>query len=309
MPDNVTAPQITVIIPVFNEEEVIGSVVRSVRKVLDAYGRTYEILVIDDGSSDETAARARSAGAVVHSHPYQIGNGAAVKSGIRQAAGATLVMMDGDGQHRPEDLPRLLQGLETYDMAVGARTGKSETSLHRDLANAVYNAFAGYVCGRRIDDLTSGFRAVKASIARNLLPLLPNAFSYPTTMTLAVVRSGYSLLYVPITTEKRVGKSKIKPFRDGARFLLVLFKVATLYSPMKIFLPVSVFTFLLGFGYGLFKIFFMDSRYGPTSAMLITVSILMFLIGLVSEQVAQLHFDRSGQDGQPSDRNRDLHKM
>ncbi|MBN1662334.1 MAG: glycosyltransferase family 2 protein [Deltaproteobacteria bacterium] len=296
MHENSKPSEISVIIPAFNEGEIIGSVVRRVREVLDAYGQTYEILVIDDGSSDQTAAEAESAGAIVYAHPYKIGNGAAVKSGIRQARGTILVMMDGDGQHRPEDLPKLLQGLETYDMVVGARTGKSKTSLHRNFANMLYNAFAGYVCGRRIHDLTSGFRAIKASIARNLLPLLPNTFSYPTTMTLAVVRSGYSLLYVHIETEKRIGKSKIKLLSDGTRFLLVLFKIATLYSPMKIFLPVSVSTFLLGLGYGLFKIFFMDSRYGPTSAMLITVSILMFLIGLVSEQVAQLRFDRNNRD-------------
>ncbi|MBU1707599.1 glycosyltransferase family 2 protein, partial [bacterium] len=264
-----------------------------VREVLDAYDQTYEVLVIDDGSSDKTAALAGSAGAIVYSHPYKIGNGAAVKSGIRRARGTILVMMDGDGQHRPDDLPKLLQGLETYDMVVGARTGKSKTSLHRNLANMLYNAFASYVCSRKIHDLTSGFRAIKASIARGLLPLLPNTFSYPTTMTLAVVRSGYSLLYVPIETETRVGKSKIKLFKDGARFFLIIVKIATLFSPMRVFLPVSAVMFFTGMGYGLFKILFMGGRYGPTSAMLMTMGVVVFMVGLVSEQVAQLRFDRS----------------
>lgn len=292
-------PQVSIIIPAFNEGEIIGSVVRRIREVLDANGQTYEILVVDDGSADETAAQARSAGAAVYSHPYNIGNGAAVKSGIRRTRGDILVMMDGDGQHRPEDLPRLIRELETYDLVVGARTGRSKTSWHRDLANMIYNAFASYVCGRRIHDLTSGFRAIKASIARDLVSLLPNTFSYPTTMTLAVARSGYSLTYIPITTMERVGKSKIRNFRDGIRFLLVIFKISSLYSPMKIFLPVSFFTFLLGFGYGLFRIFYLSTSYGPTSAMLITMSVIMFLIGLVSEQVAQLRFDHKDGNRRP----------
>ena len=297
--DLATAPLISVIIPAFNEEQAIAEVVRQVRQTLDALGKTYEILVIDDGSSDETAARAEAAGAIVYPHPYNIGNGAAIKSGIRHARGGILVMMDGDGQHRPDDLPHLIAGLDTYDMVVGARTRKSRTSIHRDLANMFYNIFASYVCGRKISDLTSGFRAIKATIAEELLPLLPNTFSYPTTMTLAVVRSGYSLLYVPIETRARAGKSKIKLLRDGARFLLVLFKITTLYSPMKIFLPASIFTFGLGLCYGLFRIFYLHAGYGPTSAMLITTSFLMFLIGLVSEQVAQLRFDRTDGNRRP----------
>ena len=292
MPANIEAPQISVIVPAFNEGEVIGSVVRRARDVLDSCGQTYEVLVIDDGSADQTAAEARSAGAIVYSHPYKIGNGAAIKTGIRRAVGEILVMMDGDGQHRPEDLPKLLKGMGTYDMVVGARMGTSKTSLHRRLANRLYNAFAGYVCGRRIPDLTSGFRAVRASIARDFLPLLPNSFSYPTTLTLAVVRSGYSLLYVPIEAETRIGKSKIQPLRDGSRFFMIIVKIATLFSPMRVFLPVSAAMFLTGVGYGLFRILFMGGRYGPTSAMLITMSVVVFMVGLVSEQVAQLRFDK-----------------
>lgn len=289
--------EVSIIVPTCNEADAIPSVLDRIQKVMDLSGRAFEIIVIDDGSEDGTAEIACKAGAKVISHPYNIGNGAAIKTGIRNALGGILVMIDGDGQHAPEDIPRLLENIGPYDMAVGARTHESKTSLYRDVANTVFNWLATYVCGRKIDDLTSGFRAIKKSVASEFIPLLPNTFSYPTTITLAAVRSGYSLTYVPIETVQRVGKSKIKPLQDGSRFLLIIFKITTLYSPLKIFLPISVATFLAGFGYGLFKIIFLNSRYGPTSAMLMIVSVLMFLIGLVSEQIAQLRFDRIGLKG------------
>lgn len=286
-------PEISIIIPAYREEKSIAIVVEKVRQVMDAFDRHYEIIVVNDGSDDETANKAKQAGALVISHPYNIGNGAAVKTGIRKACGKTLVMLDGDGQHSAEDIPQLLEKLGPYDMVVGARTDKSETSFNRTIANSIYNLFATYVCKRKIEDLTSGFRAVKAEIARQFVSLLPNTFSYPTTITMAVIRSGYSLTYVPIKTSRRVGKSKIQPLKDGPRFFLIILKIATLFSPMRVFLPVSFFMFFLGLGYGLFKIFILEQRYGPTSAMLMTVSVVIFMVGLVSEQVAQLRFDRT----------------
>ena len=285
-------PDISIVIPAYREERAISGLVRDIRRVMDATGPSYEILVVDDGSDDETAAEAQGAGAHILSHPYNIGNGAAIKTGIRHARGEILVTLDGDGQHSPEDIPRLLEKMHTYDMAVGARRGTSGAPLHRRAANRFYSRFATYICRRRIEDLTSGFRAIRTDIARRFVSLLPNTFSYPTTMTMAIVRSGYSLVYVPITTKSRVGASKIRPIRDGARFFLIIVKIATLFSPMRVFLPVSAVMFLAGLGYGLFKIFFMGSRYGPTSAMLMTVSVVIFMVGLVSEQVAQLRFDR-----------------
>lgn len=286
-------PDVTIIIPAYREGESVFGVVEETRRVMDASGRTYEVLVVDDGSDDETAAEARRAGARVLSHPYNIGNGAAVKTGIRNAQGGVLVTLDADGQHSPEDIPRLLDKMDTYDMAVGARGGCSKSTFLRRAANRLYNWFATYMCKRRIEDLTSGFRAIRTDIARRFVSLLPNTFSYPTTITMAVVRSGYSLVYVPITTHRRVGTSKIRPLRDGSRFLLIIIKIATLFSPMRVFLPVSAVMFLMGLGYGLFKIFFLGERYGPTSAMLMTVSVMIFMVGLVSEQVAQLRFDRT----------------
>lgn len=288
-----TMPAVTVIIPALNEARSIANLVDRTHGVLQFRHDAYEIIVVDDGSQDDTAALAQQAGARVISHPYNLGNGAAIKTGIRNARGDILVMMDGDGQHVPEDIPRLLEKLGPYDMVVGARTPESETDTHRDIANQTYNLFATYVCNRKIDDLTSGFRAIKADIARGFAYLLPNTFSYPTTITLASVRSGYSLAYVPIETRRRIGKSKIKLFRDGSRFLLIILKIATFLSPLRVFVPASLLMFLTGFGYGLFKIVALNSRYGPTSAMLMTMAILVFLVGLVSEQVAQLRFDRS----------------
>ncbi|MFQ5433661.1 MAG: glycosyltransferase family 2 protein, partial [Anaerolineae bacterium] len=243
-------PLLSVIIPLYNESQIIGRLLNSLVNVLDQeLDNAYEIIVIDDGSTDDSAVQVEKqtySQVRICQHPYNMGNGAAVKTGIRAARGAWILLMDADGQHRPVNIPRLWALRDRFDMVVGARTKGSATAVHRDIANAIYNRFASYVCGRRIEDLTSGFRLIRTDLAKELVFLLPNTFSYPTTITLAIVRSGYSLAYVPIATAKRQGKSKIKLLRDGSRFFLILFKIATLFSPLKIFVPVSLFTFLLG---------------------------------------------------------------
>lgn len=289
-------PELSVVLPLYNEAAAVGGLLADLLAALAAVGDSFEIVVVNDGSTDDSAAVVTAVADPrirLVSHPYNMGNGAAVKTGLRAAQGEWILLMDADGQHKPADILQLLALRGRYDMVVGARTKGSDTAVHRDIANAIYNRFAGYVCGRRIDDLTSGFRLIRAALAKRLVFLLPNTFSYPTTLTLAVVRSGYSLAYVPIQTVKRQGKSKIKLLRDGSRFFLILFKIATLFSPLKIFVPVSIFTFLLGFGYGLFKVLFLGSRYGPTSAMLMTIAVVIFLIGLVSEQITYLWYDKS----------------
>lgn len=291
-------PYLSIVLPMYNEAASIATVLQHLAAEMAVHlpDITYELLVVDDGSSDNSVERVTAVDdhhITLLQHPYNIGNGAAVKTGIRHAQGEFILLMDADGQHKPSDIPRLLEHIDRYDMVVGARTRESDTAVHRDIANFTYNSFASYVCGRKIEDLTSGFRVIKADIAKSLVYMLPNTFSYPTTMTLAVVRSGYSLKYVPIVAPKRVGKSKIKLFRDGGRFFMILFKIATLFSPLKIFVPASIFTFLLGFGYGAFKVLFLNARYGPTSAMLMTIAGLIFLIGLVSEQITYLRYDKS----------------
>jgi glycosyltransferase involved in cell wall biosynthesis len=288
-------PRISVIIPALNEGLVIGNVVKQIHAVVDKLDKNHEIIVVDDGSTDDTAQQAREAGAVVIQHPYNIGNGASVKSGIRHARGQILVTIDGDGQHDPNDIPRLVERIGPYDMVVGSRNRESDTAAHRDIANMVFNSLASYVSERKIEDLTSGFRAVKAHIARQFVYLLPNKFSYPSTITLSVVRAGYSLGYesIKFAGRDKKTKSKIKPLQDGLRFLMIILKIAVFYAPLKIFVPLSLFIFLLGISYGLMRIFVLNAPYGQTSALLMSTAALTFMVGLVSEQIAQLRFDRS----------------
>jgi glycosyltransferase involved in cell wall biosynthesis len=280
---------VSVIIPAFNEAESLGSVIR---QIADLHP-DFEIIVVNDGSTDETASVARDSGAIIYSHPYNIGNGAAIKSGIRIASGEILVFMDGDGQHLPEDIEALLAHFPDYDMVVGARGKEHHASWSRSLGNRIYNRFASYVAKFQVMDLTSGFRAIKADLARNLLYLLPNTYSYPTTMTLGALRSGKSVKYVAIHGESRKkGKSNIKLMRDGVRFFMIIIKICALYSPLRIFLPMSALLFCTGFFYYLYT-FFLWGRFTNMSALLFTTSIIIFMIGLVSEQICQMRFERS----------------
>ena len=234
---------VSIIIPAFNEAQVIGDLVSDIRHLYP----DFEIIVIDDGSADQTAEVAGEAGALVYRHPYNIGNGAAIKSGIRAASGDILVFMDGDGQHNPADIQKLLDNFPEYDMVVGSRSQNGQASFGRALGNSIYNRFASYVTKFSVKDLTSGFRAVKADIARSFVYLLPNTYSYPTTITLGVLRSGNSVKYIPIRVKKRQnGHSSIKFFQDGIRFFMIITRIATMYSPMRVFLPVSFVMFLLG---------------------------------------------------------------
>jgi glycosyltransferase involved in cell wall biosynthesis len=285
-----TTSAISIIIPAYNEADSIGSVVQQIR---DLYPDA-EIIVIDDGSSDHTAAAALAAGAKVYGHPYNLGNGAAVKSGIRVASGDILVFMDGDGQHDPAEIKNLLGFLPDYDMVVGARTLRGQASIGRALGNRFYNWFASYVAKFRVEDLTSGFRAIKADLAKSFLYLLPNTYSYPTTLTLGVLRSGRSVKYVPIRAQARKqGKSKIRFFQDGARFFMIIVKICTLYSPMRVFLPVSFLMFLLGVAWYVFT-FITEGRFTNMSALLFTNAIVIFMMSLISEQVSQMRFERRG---------------
>jgi len=283
---------VTIIIPAFNEAEVIGDLVAQTRELYP----DYRVIVINDGSRDDTGEKALAAGAEVFTHPYNIGNGAAVKSGIRIADGDVFVFMDGDGQHDPADIQKLLQHIPDFDMVVGARSFSENSTIGRALGNRVYNRLASYVAKFNIRDLTSGFRAVKANVARNFLYMLPNTYSYPTTITLGVLRSGWSVRYEPIRVKRRLtGKSNINTFKDGVRFFMIITKICTLYSPMRVFLPVSMVMFLLGFFYYIYT-FITLTRFTNMSALLFTNSIVLFMMGLVSEQICQMRSERRGSD-------------
>lgn len=285
--ENKTKPLVTVLLPAFNEDTVIGKTIEEIKKLHP----DFEILVVDDGSKDTTMAKAMDAGANVWPHPYNMGNGASIKSGLRCARGQWVLMMDADGQHDPHEIADLLKFKDQYDMVVGARDWKASGIWHRNIANWFYNRLASYMTRIKIQDLTSGFRLVRKDTARMFIHLLPNGFSYPTTITMAYLRSGRSVKYVPITCKKRKGKSKIKLFQDGTRFLLIIARIATLYSPLRIFFPLSLFIFLTGIFYYLYT-FITNHRFTNMSALLITTSIVIFMIGLVSEQVSQMRYDR-----------------
>ena len=284
--------KVSVIIPVYNEEKTIEDLVKKTKSLYP----DYEVIVVNDGSKDGTAGEAQKAGAKVYSHPYNIGNGAAIKSGIRMATGDILVLMDGDGQHNPEDIAKLLDYFPEYDMVVGARSSSDQASLSRAFGNKIYNWFASYVAKFSIKDLTSGFRAVKSKVARNFLYLLPNTYSYPTTLTLGTLRSGMSVKYVPIKINKRgAGSSNIKMVQDGVRFFMIITRICTLYSPMRVFLPVSFVMFLLGLTNYLYT-FIMRNRFTNMSVFLFVTAIIIFMMSLISEQICQMRFERRGAD-------------
>lgn len=278
--------KVSIILPAKNEAAALGKLLPELQQ--SASGA--EIIVVDDGSTDDTLAICLANGVTVISHPYSMGNGAAIKTGARAARGDILVFMDADGQHKPEDIPRLLEKLvQGYDMAVGARSRASQAGAHRAAANGFYNRLASWMVDQKIDDLTSGFRAVKADKFRQFLYLLPNGFSYPTTTTMSFFRAGYGVAYVPIHAPKRVGKSHMRLTRDGVRFLLIIFKIGSLYSPLKLFFPISVLFFMLGLGHYLYT-FLTLHRFTNMSAMLLITAMLVFLVGLVSEQITALSY-------------------
>ena len=279
---------VTIVIPAYNEAAVIADVVSTLARA----GGWREILVVDDGSADDTGPRAAAAGARVIRHPYNKGNGAAVKTGVRQAEGEYMLIMDADGQHRVEDALDVVSSLGEYDLVVGARDPSTHATVVRRIGNAGLNWVATYLTGRDIPDLTSGLRAARRDFLREFLHLLPNGFSTPTTTTLAFVKAGYNVTFVRIQAATRVGSSKIRTSRDGLKFFLILVRVITIFSPMRIFLPISGVSFALGAGYALWTIA-TQSHITNSSVLLILFSVVVFLVALVSEQISALREGRS----------------
>ena len=277
---------VSVVVPAYNESASIGSLVSALRLA----GSWREIIVVDDGSNDGTGERAAEAGARVIRHPYNKGNGAAVKTGIRNAGGSLILILDADGQHRPADATRLVAKLAEYDLVVGARSSATQAGIARRAGNAALNTLASALTGQRIPDLTSGFRAAKREYLMEFLHLLPNGFSTPTTTTLAFIKAGYSVWFEPLDAAARLGRSKISFAADGVQFLVILLKVITIFSPMRVFLPLSAASFAVGGAYAIWTIF-TQSHVTNSSVLLILLSVIIFLVGLVSEQISSLRFE------------------
>jgi len=284
--------KISIIIPAYNEELVIAAILNQLLEM----PQIDEIIVVDDGSSDKTANIVQTytdKGVILVQHPYNIGNGAAVKSGVRRASGDIIVLMDADGQHPPSEIPTMLSYLDKYDMIVGARSHGTVSVWWRDIANQVFNLYASYLIGYRIPDLTSGFRVIRADRIRAFLFLFPNGFSYPTTITVSMFRAGFPVKYHPFVSPARIGTSKINIIRDGFRFLLILTRLAVFFVPLKVFLPLSAICFFPGVFYTLFTLV-TASRFSGFGSLLTTLGMLILLLGLIAEQISMIRYMNSG---------------
>src|SRR3954471_5886444 len=277
---------VSIVIPAYNVSASIAEVVTVLRRA----AAWREIIVVDDGSSDGTGERAAAAGATIVRHPYNMGNGAAVKNGIRRASGEYILIVDADGQHPPEEALRITSRLGEYDLVIGARSGETQATQARRAGNGALNRLASYLTGREIPDLTSGFRGARASGPREFPHLLPTGFSTPTTTTLAFIKGGYSVTFEPIHARQRSGQSKIRLARDGAKFLVIIFKIITIFSPLRIFIPLSLASFVLGAAYGVWNVV-VHARIPNGAVLLILFAVVVFLVGLVSEQISALRFE------------------
>lgn len=283
-------PEVSVILPAYNEGPVIGRVLEGIRAVAPD-DDSWELIVVDDGSDDGTGRLAEEAGARVVRHPYNKGNGAAVKSGLRAARGDRICLLDADGQHDPAEIERMLSRLREYDLVIGTRSKGAGGGLTRRFGNFLYTRLASYLSRHRIPDVTSGFRAARRAPMVEFLPLYPNGFSYPITSTLAFIKAGYSVGFEPIRVSRRVGRSKIRIFRDGAKFFLIALRIVMLFSPLRIFLPIAMSLMALGIGYGSFSVV-VAGRVANGALLLTLSSLFIFLIGLVSEQISLMRFER-----------------
>jgi len=284
--------KISIIIPAYNEAQNLRFLLPEIKKISLTSDNPLEIIVVDDGSEDDTEKVAREEGVHVLKHPYNMGNGAAIKTGLRNATGDVCVFIDADLQHPPQEIYKLIEPLGEYEMVIGVRRSSAQ-KLHRRIANRFFNMLASYVTGKKILDLTSGFRAIKTETAKKFIPLLPNGFSYPTTLTLAFLKTGRGVKFLPVDSNPRnTGRSKISLLQDGIRFVLIIAKIATIYSPFRVFLPISFFFFITGLLYYIYT-FSAFHRFTNMSLLLFTTSVLIFMLSLIAEQIAQLYIKES----------------
>lgn len=282
--------KVSVILPAYNEEENIGQLVNRIKKLKEVD----EVVVVDDGSTDRTAEKAKEAGAFVVKHPYNVGNGASIKTGGFRAKGNILVFMDADGQHPPEAILEMLEFIGEYDMVVASRTPESDVSRFRALGNWFLKKIAEFLSEQEIPDLTSGFRVIKRERFEEFAHLLPQRYSYPTTLTLSMISSSYFVKFLPVKEIKRreAGRSGISPFRDGLRFFQIILRIIMLFNPQKIFIPVGVFFLLGGIGFGLYSIF-SQGNLQESAVLLVTIGIFSLLFGLLADQIAHLRREKS----------------
>lgn len=278
--------QTSIVIPAFNEAPTIGELVSALREAAS----WREIIVVDDGSDDDTSSCARAAGAAVVRHPYNKGNGASVKTGIRAAVGEFVLLMDGDGQHRSSEALKVAARLGEYDLVIGTRTPEAQATQGRRIGNALLNRLATYLTGQKVLDLTSGLRGARREYLREFLHLMPNGFSTPTTTTLAFIKAGYNVRFEPVDVQQRTGESKVRVAADGIRFFLILLKVVTIFSPLRLFVPLSLVAFALGAGYAVWTAI-TQSHITNSSVLLIVLAVLILLVGLVSEQISSLRVE------------------
>ena len=280
---------VTIVIAAFNEGMTIGGVVERTRAVCpDA-----EILVVDDASSDDTADQAEAAGARVIRRPYNLGQGAGIKTGVRAATGDVVVLLDGDGQHDPADIPRLLEPIGAYDLVIGQRDRAGQQNTVRWLGNSALNRLGSYLVGIQMRDLTSGFRAMRRNVMLDVLHLLPNQYSWSTTSALAFAKAGFHVCFEPIVVRRReTGKSSQKLMRNGIRFLLIMLRVSTLFSPLRIFFPMFVLLQLLALVGYIWSVAAGSPKLHlpPSTVMFFLGGLLVFAFGLISEQIAHLRF-------------------
>ena len=279
---------ISVIIPAYNEEETVKEVVLGIAQVLQE--SVYEIIVVNDGSTDSTKHNAVEAGARVVSHTAKRGYGASLKTGIRHSNHELIVTIDADGQHNPADILRLVnKWYDGFDMVVGARDAESFQYMSRMPGKKFLQWMAKFLVGESPEDVNSGLRIFKKSDALTYFPILPNAFSFSTTITLAMLKDAFRVGWVSIKTTPRKGRdSNVSFWKDGGRTIMLIIRITTLFNPLKMFLPVSLGSFGIGFCYAVYNLLFREFNIPDGAEFLMTIGIIVFFFGIMADQFSSI---------------------